>query len=276
MQNPNLPRRDQDVCAIVVAAGRGTRLGTDQNKLLVRLGGEPLLAHTARALVCGGHVGSLVLVTRPEEREALLSIVRTTVRRETLATHSATGDSSDFPIFHAVGGEERVDSIRRGVMAAPPSAKILLLHDGARPFLAESVIESVIAATRRYGACIPALSIVDTVKRVGNSRIRGTLDRAHLALAQTPQGFLAGPFREALQQLDGADAKDAAGSSSFEPTDDASLYEALGRQVHTVAGDPLNVKITRPGDVELAEAMLPVFLQREDARRAAASEEIDR
>lgn len=249
MQNPSYRPNAEDVCAVIVAAGRGTRLGADQNKLFLPLAGEPLIAHTVRALTRHGHVGSLVLVTRPEERDDLLRI----------ATDAAP---EGFLIRTTDGGAERVHSIENGAIAAPPTATLLLFHDGARPLVSESIVRAVIAATHRHGACLPVLPVVDTVKVTDGEIVGRTIDRQKLALAQTPQGFLAEPFRDAVQQLRGSESPAPA---DFQPTDDASLYEAIGRPVHTVPGDPLNLKVTRPGDLELAEALLPVFVSREAA-----------
>lgn len=247
MQNPSHRPNAEDVCAVIVAAGRGTRVGADQNKLFLPLAGEPLIAHTVRALTRHGHVGSLVLVTRPEERDELLGIAK-----------DAAPDG--FLIRTTDGGAERVNSIENGAHAAPTTATILLFHDGARPLLSESIVRAVIAATYRHGACLPVLPVVDTVKYTEGETVSRTIDRQKLALAQTPQGFLAEPFRDALQQLRGSKSS---APKDFQPTDDASLYEALGRPVHTVIGDPLNLKVTQPGDLQLAEALLPVFVSRE-------------
>jgi len=144
------------------------------------------------------------------------------------------------------GGATRSASVQRGVAAAGPT-RYLLVHDAARPLVSAGLVDAVIEATRRVGAAIPVVEIHDTVKRVEAGRIVGTVERAPLRCAQTPQGFRADWFREAMS---------GEPTSGVELTDEASALELGGHPVAAVAGDPDNVKITTSIDLERARRTL--------------------
>lgn len=235
------------VCAIVVAAGRGRRMGRERNKLLCPLGSSVVLAHTLRAVARPKHLRRLVLVTRDEERDEIAAIAREAVPHE-------------IEVRFASGGETRSDSVRSGVRALADPVEIVLIHDGARPFLAERLLASSIAAARAHGAAVPVVALADTLKQVEGDRVVATPDRALFVCAQTPQAFRVQVLREAL----------AAPPGSSPPTDDAAMVEAVGRPVRTIPGDPWNLKITRPDDFALAELLVPAFREREGRAREAA------
>lgn len=220
-------------------------MGAAGNKVLLELGGVPILAWTIDALVAAEAIDEIVLVSRPEERAAIDALVRDRVAPARV-------------LVHADGGAERADSVANGLAAVGGETDLVLVHDAARPFVLPSLVRTLVAAAASAGAAIPALPIVDTLKRRRDGFVVETVDRSELVRAQTPQAFR----REVLE---GALA--ARGDAA--PTDDAAAVEAAGGSVALVDGDPLNLKVTTPDDLRLAEAILPLFRRRraEEGRR---------
>jgi 2-C-methyl-D-erythritol 2,4-cyclodiphosphate synthase/2-C-methyl-D-erythritol 4-phosphate cytidylyltransferase len=145
------------------------------------------------------------------------------------------------------GGERRQDSVAKAFRAVAPSAQIIVIHDAARPLVSSALIERTIDAALKHGAAIAALEARDTVKRTDESRIiRGTIPREDIFLAQTPQAFRVGVLRDALELASTASAA----------TDEAMLAEQAGHSVYLVEGDPRNLKITTPEDLQIAERLL--------------------
>lgn len=222
--------------AIVVAAGASSRMG-GADKLLARIGDRPLLAHAVAALAASPAVGSIVIVTTGERRRALE------------AGGWVPGDRATF----ADGGDRRQDSVRAGfraledVVPDPEGSRVVLVHDGARPVVPTTLIADVVAATERHGAAIPVVPVSDTLKRVVGDRIEATIDRTALAAAQTPQGVRRSILRSALASAVAADGT---------WTDEAALLEACKIPVYVVPGDPANLKVTVPADLERATALL--------------------
>ena len=144
------------------------------------------------------------------------------------------------------GGERRQDSVANAFRAVAPSSQIIVIHDAARPLVSSALIERTIDGAVKHGAAIAALQARDTVKRTDGSRIiRGTIPREEVFLAQTPQAFRVGVLRDAL----------ALASTASDATDEAMLAEQAGHSVYLVEGDPRNLKITTPGDLEIAERL---------------------
>jgi 2-C-methyl-D-erythritol 4-phosphate cytidylyltransferase len=218
------------VVAIVVAAGRGERLGVGQRKQYVELGGVPILVRTLRGIEACAAVDSIVLAIPGDDG----ALVRDLVARHGLGRIAAIVE----------GGQTRRDSVARALAEVPGAAEVVLVHDGVRPLLSVALVERVIDAARAHGAAVPVLPPKDTIKRGGKGWLSETLDRSTLWLAQTPQGFRADLLRRAHAQP-GADA-----------TDDAQLVERLGQAIASVFGEPANLKITTPEDVVVAEALL--------------------
>jgi 2-C-methyl-D-erythritol 4-phosphate cytidylyltransferase/2-C-methyl-D-erythritol 2,4-cyclodiphosphate synthase len=228
--------------AIVVAAGTSTRMdGVD--KLLVRIGGRPLLAHTISALAASTAVESIVVVTGRERQDAVAS----------------AGWPASARVTFVEGGDRRQDSVRAGFEALerasddPAGDRVVLVHDGARPAVSGRVIDDVIAATRLHGAAIPGVAVGETVKRVSGGVVETTVDRTDLVAAQTPQGARRRLMREALA---------SAMSRDGVWTDEAALLEACRIPVHVVPGDPTNLKVTVPADLERAASLLIPNLDR--------------
>ncbi len=215
-------------------------MGAAGNKVLLELDGVPLLARTIDALVAAGVIDEIVLVRRPEEHAEIDALVRDRV-------------AAPRVLVHADGGVERADSVANGVAAVGAGTDVVLVHDAARPFVLPSLVRTLVAAAARTGAAIPGLPVVDTLKRRRDGLVAETVDRSELVRAQTPQAFR----REVLVR-----ALAARGAAA--PTDDAAAVEAAGGSVAIVEGDPLNMKVTTPDDLSLAEAILPLF----DRRRA--------
>ncbi|MBK9384397.1 MAG: 2-C-methyl-D-erythritol 2,4-cyclodiphosphate synthase [Planctomycetes bacterium] len=230
------PSRSLRVSAIVPAAGSGTRFGAGRNKTLLLLEGEPLIAHVVRALGADPRVVEIVLVGKAAEREELLRA-------------ATRGCAPRVALRWAAGGAERRDSVRNGLEAADPTSEILLVHDGARPFLSAEVLARVIDAAVAQGAALCTLPAVDTVKRVDAAgRVLATLDRREIHLAQTPQAF-----RREL----GLPAYRRACEEGWPTTDDVHVLELAAASgalpsVVAVPGDPRNRKITVPADLPTA------------------------
>lgn len=211
------------VAAIVPAAGRGERLGHPTPKALVHIGGLPLVVHAVAGLIRAG-IETVVVAAPPEA----IDEVRRRVPRAIVVP----------------GGADRRESVRLALTALPADVEAVLVHDAARPFGSEHVVQRVVAALDAGAAAVvPVLPLADTVKRVdGYGVVVETLDRSMLRAVQTPQGFR-------------RDVLEAAHQQDATVTDDASLVEAMGVEVWTVEGDPAAFKVTTPWDLYFAEVL---------------------
>jgi 2-C-methyl-D-erythritol 4-phosphate cytidylyltransferase len=223
------------VWAVLVAAGRGERLGEDRPKAFVRLGDLPLLAESLRRLDESDWVDEIVVVAPPEwEEPAIL-----------LAEEIGASKVSSC----VAGGETRVDSVRAGVAEVPDDAAVIVVHDAARPLLPEEALERVLGALGEgFDGAVPGLPIPDTVKRAPRGIVAETLLRDDLVTVQTPQAFVAPALRAALARLPVA--------SIQSPTDCAALVEANGGRVRVVPGDECLLKVTTRADLERVAAWL--------------------
>ena len=230
--SPLAGRQPPDCAAILVAAGRGVRAGAGEPKQFRSLGGMPLLARTVLPFARCEAIARLVLVV-PQPEEA----------RRRLAVHLPEGVSIDF----VQGGDTRQQSSAVG-LAAAGEIPIVLVHDGARPFVDEALIRRVMEEARRSGAAVPLVPVTETLRRVDSGGASlGTVRREEFALAQTPQGFRKEVLERALRW---------ARESGFEGTDEAELVERSGQKVTRVEGSPGNVKITTPEDLDQAQRLL--------------------
>ena len=153
------------------------------------------------------------------------------------------------PVRFVEGGESRQQSVENALAALSPDTELVAVHDAVRPFIDTDLMEQVIAEAAQTGAAIVGIVPVDTVKRVHKNKIRATLPREHLVLAQTPQVF---PVRSAEARL-----RNGARQDAFPGTDEASLVERLEQvEVSVVQGSDRNIKITRPSDMDLARLFL--------------------
>src|SRR5215475_682343 len=198
------------VNAIIVAAGKGERMGTLLPKPFLALAGVPLLIHTVRNLLLSRLITKLVIVVAAE-REAFL--------RDLLERHGPFS----VPVDLVHGGPERQDSVRLGLAALDPECEIVVIHDAARPLIAAEIIDRSIAVAAEVGGALVAIPVRDTIKRVDeNSTVLETVPRQSLWLAQTPQTFR-------VQLICEAHAR--ARSEGMVATDDATLVEQMGGQV---------------------------------------------
>ncbi len=215
--------------AVIVAGGRGTRLGKGPPKQFRLLGGKPLLLWSCRALRAHRQVSELVVVVPPEVAERVPEWL-------------AAGATRVVP-----GGATRRESVSRGIEAVVSDVRCILVHDAARPFVSAALTGRVLRAATDMAA-IPVLPVPDTVKEIAvDGLIVGTVDRDRLRCAQTPQAFPADLIRE----LHGSAGEEGVGAP-----DDAFLCERRGLPVQAVEGDPNNLKITTPADFALAEWMV--------------------
>lgn len=217
--------------AVVVAAGSSTRMGED--KILIPLEEEPVIVHTVRALELAPQITEIVVVTRQDLIVPVAQLCQ---------------DYGFEKVRKVVaGGASRLHSVRIGTLELSRDLELIAIHDGARPFVTQDVIEQVIRKAGECGAAAPAVPINDTVKEVRDGLVERTVDRTMLRAVQTPQVFDAGLIRAALQKAldDGA-----------EVTDDCSVVERLGMRVALTPGDPFNLKLTTPEDLILARGIL--------------------
>ena len=217
--------------AILVAAGAGERLGLGRPKAFAALGGRPLLAESVDRLDRCPWVDAIVVAAPPgwEEPAILLS--------EELAASKV--------VSCVTGGATRGDSVRAGLGDVGTDALVVLVHDAARPFISDDVVQRVLGPLGEgYDGVVPALPVPDTLKRADDSRVAETVSREGLVAAQTPQAFLAPALRRAYE----GDVSDV--------TDCSSLVERSGGSVAIVEGDPRLFKITTAADLDLAESLL--------------------
>ena len=223
------------VDVIVVAAGRSTRMGGD-DKLAIEIGGRPLLAWTLAAIGAASEVERVVVVTSAARRAAVAGAAW------------LPGSVVDV----VAGGERRQESVHAGFLAleglSGDAARVVLVHDAARPLVQPALIGAVAEATARHGAAIPIVPIAETLKRIDGELVGGTVDRIGLGAAQTPQGVRLDVLREAYRRFP------ADGPETW--TDEAALLEACSIAVHVVPGDPGNLKVTVPADLRRATAAL--------------------
>jgi len=252
------------VWVIVAAGGRGERfnagaegLGVERDKLSEDLGGRAVIRRSVEAFTKRGEVGGIVVVGPRAGFDAF---------------SMKHGDALGMLGCRVVpGGErERWESVKAGLAEVPGEATHVAVHDGARPCVSEGLLDRVFAAAGRYSAVVPGVEVRDTLKRVeddgegaeadaldvilgeagkvesGGRLVVETVDRSGLVAVQTPQVFEAGLLRRAYEQDD------------LSSTDDAGLVERLGETVRVVEGEALNVKVTTPGDLEMARRVLGV------------------
>ena len=218
------------VWAVLVAAGRGERLGLDQPKAFAKLAGQPLLAESLSRLDASEWIDSIVIVAPPDwEEPAIL-----------LADELGIGKARAC----VTGGATRVESVRAGLAEVADDAAAVLVHDAARPFVTEDVVERVLGALAEADGAVPALPVPDTVKRVSGGRVVETVDRTDLFLVQTPQAFAAAILRDAMTRA-GSDVSDC-----------AAAVEAAGGSIAVVEGDPRLLKITTRADLAAVERLL--------------------
>jgi 2-C-methyl-D-erythritol 4-phosphate cytidylyltransferase len=223
-----------ETLAVLVAAGRGERMGGQRPKAFLEIAGQPMLLRAARALAACPAVDALVAVVPREEQANAEQLLEPVAKLLAVVP----------------GGGRRQDSVLEGMKQAPDGFDgIVIVHDAARPLLEPELVAAVVAKAREVGAAVPVLAVPDTVKRVSDGRVKETLERGQLFAAQTPQGFRFSLLVRAYEEA----FRDRATL-----TDEAMAVERLGEPVAVVAGDETNRKLTTPEDLAWAEG----FVQR--------------
>jgi len=217
------------VTAIIVAAGKGKRMGEDIPKQFLLLKEKPILWYTLYAFQCSA-IDEILLVINPDWEQESSNIAKEFSKVK-------------YVVF---GGKTRQASVWAGLEAIEHT-DIVLIHDGVRPFVSKKLIKRVIEGVYKWEAVVPVLPVKETIKWVEGSVIKKTIPRDYLYFAQTPQGFKYLFLKEAYVQ---------AQIRKWRFTDDASLLEKIGIRVHVVSGEPYNIKITTPEDLKWAEAII--------------------
>jgi 2-C-methyl-D-erythritol 4-phosphate cytidylyltransferase len=240
------------VAVIVPAAGLGTRMrrasaektGTSRKQFML-LDGSPVLLHTVRKFAAASRVNEIVVAVRAGDLEWVDDLLRREIRGKRVRV--------------VEGGNSRQESVANALRSLDPDTTLVAVHDAVRPFIDLQTIEKVIDAAAETGAAIVGIVPVDTVKQVtrthaSKAKIRATLPRDKLVLAQTPQVFRYDLLRRAFA---------AAESDGFSGTDESSLVERLEQEVSVVLGSDRNIKITKPSDMDVAR----LFLEEDTAPR---------
>lgn len=226
------------VSVILPAAGLGTRMGREKSgtsrKQFMLLEGAPILIHTIRKFLRCPSVSEIVVALRAEDIDWARGLIHQ--------------EHPEKPVRVVEGGESRQQSVENALATLSANTDLVAVHDAVRPFIDSALVERVIAEAASTGAAIVGIVPVDTVKQVQRNKIRSTLPREHLVLAQTPQVFRFDLLQRAFE---------AARRDSFTGTDESSLVERLEQaEVSVVQGSDRNIKITRPSDMELARLFL--------------------
>src|SRR5713101_3866740 len=224
--------------AIVVAAGKGTRLGGNQPKQFLELCGVPIIIHTLRQFELCEEISEIIVVVPAEETAVFSSLAEKFEVRKLSRV--------------ITGGATRAQSVLSGLNAIA-GAEIVAVHDGVRPFVTPDEIDRVVRAARASGAAILVAPVADTIKDIENGRVRRTPPRNALRRALTPQCFRYDLLKRAYDQLDEVEA------AGIEVTDDSLLVERLGVEIIAVEGSARNIKITEEGDLAFAETLLKGF-----------------
>ena len=220
--------------AIIVAAGRGTRMGPHIDKLFLEVAGRPVIAHTWARFDAAAGVDEIVLVVRAGWEEAFREIGGKLGLQK--------------PFRFALGGAERQDSVWSGLQALGPDAAVVAIHDGARPCVSPELIAETIRAARESGAAVAAQRMTDTLKESADgTTIDRTIDRAKLWSVQTPQAFRVSVIREAIS---------TARSRGLNLTDDTAACELIGQAVRLVESKAPNPKVTVPADLPFIASLL--------------------
>jgi len=225
---------DKKNYAIILAAGRGTRMNQEINKIYLPLKGKAIIGHTLEAFYKAQSIHKIILVVSPGEEEAIKHILGAYPPKK--------------PLDLVLGGEERQDSVYNGLKSLPENTEIVIIHDGARPLVRPRVIDQSVHMAMKWGGAVAGMPVKDTIKKVNSqARIEGTPDRSRLWLVQTPQTFRYSLILEGHKK---------AREDGFLATDDSALVERLGKDVYVIEGGYDNLKVTTPEDIAIAQEIL--------------------
>ncbi len=220
--------------AVIVAAGKGTRMGPDVDKLFLEVAGRPVVAHTWQRFNDAACIGEIILVIRDGMQSAFAEL--------------ALAFDLSKPHRFVVGGKERQDSVWNGLEALSPAARVVAIQDGARPCTSAAMIEATFAAAKEAGAAVAASAVTDTIKESADGRFAArTVDRSKLWAVQTPQTFRVEVIRRALAEVR---------QRGLSVTDDTAACELIGQPVRLVTGSAPNPKVTVPADLPYIELLL--------------------
>ena len=227
-------RNTQHVTAIIVAAGKGTRMGPNVDKTFLEIAGKPVLAHTWERFAHAKCIDEIILVVRDGIQFAFQEIAEKFSLKK------------NFRLV--VGGIERQDSVWNGLQAVSPATEIVAIQDAARPCTSEALIEATIAAARETGAAVAAQAITDTIKESADGKtIDRTLDRSKLWAVQTPQTFRVQVIKRALAEVR---------KQGLLLTDDTAACDLIAQPVRLVVTPQPNPKVTRPEDLPYISLLL--------------------
>lgn len=225
------------IIALIAAAGVGSRFGGTRNKQFVNLGGKPILLWSLKVFQASDHIDEIIPIVHEHELAATTALIE---------KHSLSKVLKVVP-----GGKERYDSVYNGLIAAGNTAEIVVIHDGARPFISSDIISQAILGLKGCDGTITAVPVKDTIKEAlkkgSHTEVTCTHDRSRLWSVQTPQAFRYETLLSAL---------DRAKKEGFSGTDDASYIEHYGGIIRIISGSYKNIKITTPEDILVAEAFL--------------------
>jgi 2-C-methyl-D-erythritol 4-phosphate cytidylyltransferase len=222
------------ISAIIVAAGKGTRMGPKVDKLFLELNGCSIIAHTWQRFDEAGCIDEILMVVRDGMQAAFMSL--------------AQKYNFQKPFRVVAGGKERQDSVWNGLEALSPGTGLVAIQDAARPCTSPALIAATVAAAREMGAAVAAQPVTDTIKESRDGKlIERTLDRSRLWAVQTPQTFRVDIIRRALM---------AVRQQGLLVTDDTAACELIGQPVQLVLSTDPNPKVTRPEDLPSVEALL--------------------
>lgn len=216
--------------AIIVAAGTGSRLNPDKPKQFLEIDGRAIILHTLDRFQECSSIDDIILV--------LPSAV--------IADFQTSTDLTGKPVKLAAGGMTRAESVYNGMKLLDPEVEIVAVHDGARPFVTPDEIDETVEKAKEIGAACLVAAVTDTIKEIDGTRIIGTIDRAKLRRALTPQAFRRAILEKAFAHAD----------LNESVTDECVLVEKLGYDIGIVEGNARNIKITHPEDLILAELLL--------------------
>jgi 2-C-methyl-D-erythritol 4-phosphate cytidylyltransferase len=222
------------VSALIVAAGKGTRMGPNVDKLFLEVAGRPVVAHTWGQFDRNPLIEEVVLVVRDGMEQTFLGLSK------------RFGFKKPFKIV--VGGKERQDSVSNGLSALHEASEIVAIQDAARPCTSRQLIKATLEAARQVGAAVAAQAVTDTIKESNDgTMITRTVDRSKLWAVQTPQTFRVEVIRRAMREVH---------QRGLPVTDDTAACELIGQPVQLVIGTEPNPKVTRPEDLPYVELLL--------------------
>jgi len=222
------------ISAVLVAAGKGTRMGPNVDKLFLELNGRPVVAYTWGRLAQAASIDEIIVVVREGMQSAFAELAEKFQLRK--------------PFRLVAGGRERQDSVWNGLAALSEDAELVAIQDAARPCTSPALIAATIEAARETGAAVAAQPVTDTIKESADGkRVERTLDRSRLWAVQTPQTFRVEIIRRALAEARGR---------GLVLTDDTAACELIGQPVDLVVSASPNPKVTRPEDLPFVEAVL--------------------